>query len=381
MSELISVSINTDGEFINTEWYDGSFIRFHAIWLRDNAQDAATRSTENGQRLITLQEIPGETLIDKASVEQSCLQVHFQPEGKWISFDENWLLTNAYDRPVYRDPGWLNDNITCWRDNLDLGSVTRSYESVMTSPAALMNWLEAIAEFGIARLSDGPSLSGALLDVIKLFGFVRETNYGRWFDVRSEVKPENLAFSSAGLQAHSDNPYRDPVPTLQLLYCLENSAKGGDSLVVDGFAAALRLRQENPDHFALLSKYCARFSYKGAGDAELTARKPIIELAPDGEMIGVRFNNRSASAFTDIPFEVLPEYYRAYRRLGEIIECEDMAVTFKLEPGECFIVDNTRVLHGRTGFATGEGSRWLQGCYADKDGLLSRLTELRSTGA
>src|SRR3546814_6341165 len=31
----------------------GSSLRFHAIWLRDNALDAATRSPENGQRLLT----------------------------------------------------------------------------------------------------------------------------------------------------------------------------------------------------------------------------------------------------------------------------------------------------------------------------------------
>jgi gamma-butyrobetaine dioxygenase len=34
------------------------------------------------------------------------------------------------------------------------------------------------------------------------------------------------------------------------------------------------------------------------------------------------------------------------------------------------VVDNTRVLHARKGYS-GEGTRWLQGCYADKDGLRS----------
>ena len=71
-------------------------------------------------------------------------------------------------------------------------------------------------------------------------------------------------------------------------------------------------------------------------------------------------------------------YYAAYRRFGELIDDPDMAVSFKLSPGEAFIVDNTRVLHGRTGYE-GEGSRWLQGCYADKDGLLSTLSALEAT--
>ena len=54
-----------------------------------------------------------------------------------------------------------------------------------------------------------------------------------------------------------------------------------------------------------------------------------------------------------------------------------MAMTFKLQPGESFIVDNTRVLHARTGYS-GSGSRWLQGCYADKDGIYSTLSALEN---
>ena len=70
-------------------------------------------------------------------------------------------------------------------------------------------------------------------------------------------------------------------------------------------------------------------------------------------------------------------YYDAYRRLGEIIDETAMEVTFRLNPGECFIVDNTRILHARKAYS-GAGTRWLQGCYADKDGLLSTLASLET---
>ncbi len=60
---------------------------------------------------------------------------------------------------------------------------------------------------------------------------------------------------------------------------------------------------------------------------------------------------------------------------GEIIDDEVMEVAFRLNPGEAFVVDNTRVLHARKGYS-GEGRRWLQGCYADKDGLRSTYDAL-----
>ena len=135
------------------------------------------------------------------------------------------------------------------------------------------------------------------------------------------------------------------------------------------------LRDERPDYFDVLSRHCARFEYAGDTTVALRTRRPMIELAPDGELIGIRFNNRSAAAITDVPFDQMETYYAAYRRLGEIIDDPMMEVTFRLNPGECFVVDNTRVLHARKAYS-GAGTRWLQGCYADKDGLLSKLATL-----
>jgi alpha-ketoglutarate-dependent taurine dioxygenase len=151
--------------------------------------------------------------------------------------------------------------------------------------------------------------------------------------------------------------------------------EGGESVVIDGFMAAERLQSEMPHGFALLTSHCARFEFAGAEGVRLSSRRPIIELGPDGELIAIRFNNRSAAPFTDVPYADMGDYYAAYRRLAELIEDPELAVRFKLAPGELFIVDNTRMLHGRTAI-TSSGGRWLQGCYADRDGLLSTLAAL-----
>lgn len=344
--------------------------RFHAIWLRDNAPDADTRDPGNGQRLIALRDIPADTRIAAALLDGDQLEVEFQPEGKRVAFDPDWLMRHAYDTEAARAPGWTAPEVETWGADLSDGIPLADFNAVQKDRAALADWLGGVVRYGFGKLTGGPVESGALCQVADLFGYVRETNYGKWFEVRTEVNPTNLAFTGLGLQAHTDNPYRDPVPTVQILYCLENSAEGGENMVVDGFACAERLRGENPRGFDLLSRHCARFEYAGSDGVCLRSRRPMIELAPDGEMIGVRFNNRSAAAITDVPYEDMQDYYAAYRKLGEIIDDPAMEVTFKLAPGECFIVNNTRVLHARKGYS-GEGSRWLQGCYADIDGVRS----------
>lgn len=371
-----TVTIASKGEMISLTMA-GNVTRFHAIWLRDNALDKHTRSTVNGQRLISLQELDVHTYVSYARLDEKVLTLTFMPENHTTDYPLHWLLTHTYDKPANHLTGWHKPTQTLWDSSLMPHLPEADFDGVQTSPKALQQWLESIACFGFAKLNNGPIETGALTQVVDLFGHLRETNYGRIFEVQVEEKPTNLAFTGLALQAHTDNPYRDPVPTIQVLYCLESSAPGGDNVLVDGFMAATRLQQENPHGFDLLSRYCARFEYAGE-EVCLRSKRPIIELAPDGQLQGIRFNNRSAAAFTDIPFEHMANYYAAYRRLGEIINDPALEVGFRLNPGDCFVLDNTRVLHARKAFS-GAGTRWLQGCYADMDGLLSRLEILNKT--
>jgi gamma-butyrobetaine dioxygenase len=374
---LTNVELIDAGAAVQLRWSDGAEARFHAIWLRDNALDEETRSPGNGQRLITVLDIPAATSIAEArATGRDALVVTFQPGAKTVEFSAAWLRANIYDRSPPTGAGWVPPDLQLWDRSLQGGVPAGRYPEVVADRRALARWLAAVRRFGFALLTDVPRQSGQLCKVAELFGYVRETNYGRWFEVRAEVNPNNLAYTNLGLQAHTDNPYRDPAPTLQILACLENTVEGGESLVVDGFAVARRLKAENRRGFDLLARHPARFEYAGSAGVRLRAKKPIIELAPDGELTAIRFNNRSAAPIVDVPYEEMPAYYAAYRRFAELLEDESMAVTFKLAPGELFIVDNMRVLHARKAFS-GSGTRWLQGCYPDRDGLYSTLAALQ----
>ena len=377
MYSFKSIKVTDSGKAIILWRSDGSKLRFHSTWLRDNALDPKTRDTKNGQRLITLSDIPINTYIESAILDEAGKNIFltFLPEKKKVSFSASWLEAHAYDTKQSNIKGWIASDLKTWGKDMSKRIPNVDYKSARSDKILLLHWLKSLYRYGFAKMTGGKIESGALIQIADLFGYVRETNYGKWFEVRSEVNAINLAYTNLGLQAHTDNPYRDPVPTIQILYCLENSASGGDSTVVDGFNVAIRLRDENPDYFDLLSKYCARFEYTGDKGVYLQSRRPMIELSPDGELIAIRFNNRSAAPITDVPYDDMKSYYNAYHKFSDIINDLSMAVNFKLNPGECFIVDNTRVLHARTAYS-GLGTRWLQGCYVDKDGLLSTISTL-----
>jgi len=377
MHSFKSAKIIDDGKSVILQRVDGSTLRYHSTWLRDNALDPKTRDTKNGQRLITLSDIPANTYIESVTLDETGKNIFltFLPETKKVSFSASWLEEHAYDMKRSNAKGWFASDLKIWGKDMLKNIPEVDYKSAKSDKILLLRWLKSLHSYGFAKMTGGKIESGALIETANLFGYVRETNYGKWFEVRSEVDAINLAYTNLGLQAHTDNPYRDPVPTIQILYCLENSASGGDSTVVDGFNAAIRLKDENPDYFSLLTKYCARFEYNVDKGAHLQSRRPMIELSPDGELIAIRFNNRSAAPITDVPYDDMENYYKAYRVFSDIINDPELAVNFKLNPGECFITDNTRVLHARTAYS-GAGTRWLQGCYVDKDGLLSTISTM-----
>ena len=373
---MTQAALSPDGKVLTLTTSQGP-LRFHGIWLRDNGQDAATRDPGNGQRLITLADLPQDCAMSHAAVVGDAVEVTFAADGKALRFDLGWLVQNAYDVAQPAEVGRLPEQANAWYNSLTPDLPTADLAQMQAGGTALRGWLDGMRRFGVAKVTGVPVREGSLFDIVATFGYVRETNYGRHFEVRTEVNPVNLAYTGLGLQAHTDNPYRDPQPTVQVLACLENSAEGGENMVVDGFAAVRKLRDEDPDGFDLMTRHCARFSYSGSDGVALHSRRPMIELSPDGELQAIRFNARSAAPLVDVPFEAMPAYYAAYRRLSDIIDDPAMQVEFKLAPGEAFVVDNTRVLHARRGYS-GAGTRWLQGCYADRDGLLSTLAAMEA---
>ncbi|RED48571.1 2-trimethylaminoethylphosphonate dioxygenase [Aestuariispira insulae] len=365
------VSLNEvmhDQQGVTAVFSDGTVSRFHGAWLRDNDRGQSARHADNDQRLFDITELPDDLSIEGAVVTDDHLDVAFAADGHVARFPVSWLFDNRYDR---EHETVLPD---LWGAHLKTSLPVFDFSRVLEDDRTRMAWLQAVRDQGFGILENVPCEEGMVCRAAEIFGYVRETNYGRLFEVRSEENPVNLAYTGLGLNVHTDNPYRDPVPGLQLLHCLISNPDGGDTLLVDGFHVAETLRRENPAAFGLLCENWVPFRYRG-DSSDLQARGPIIQLNDRGRIIAVRYNNRSAAPF-DLPAEKMEAYYDAYRLFAKMLHRPEFELTFKLTDGQLMAFDNQRVLHGRKGF--GGGKRHLQGCYADKDSLLSALRVLEA---
>ena len=70
MSFFKSVKVINSGKAILLSRKHGAPLRYHSTWLRDNALDYKTRNKKNGQRLISISDIPVKTYIKSASLNK-----------------------------------------------------------------------------------------------------------------------------------------------------------------------------------------------------------------------------------------------------------------------------------------------------------------------
>jgi gamma-butyrobetaine dioxygenase len=194
------------------------------------------------------------------------------------------------------------------------------------------------------------------------------------FDVRTVPNSNDLAYRTVALGPHTDNPYREPVPGIQLLHCLVNETTGGWSTLVDALAVTDQLAAEDADALALLCSIPVTFRFRD-GDTELVARRAVVAVDDTGAITGLHYSPR-LDHLPLLPEAELVAYQAARRRLAELLDDPAFELRFLLRPGQVLVFSNDRVLHGRTAFDPQEGRRHLQGCYIDHDGPRSRYRVL-----
>ena len=70
-------------------------------------------------------------------------------------------------------------------------------------------------------------------------------------------------------------------------------------------------------------------------------------------------------------------FYKARKRLSDLYNSDKYRIEFKLKVGDLLMMDNYRLLHGRTKYDANEGNRFLQGCYIDYDSSEGKLRHLK----
>jgi gamma-butyrobetaine dioxygenase len=351
-------------------WADGESHAFPYIWLRDT--DPAGFHPRTGERVFDLTSVPLDLAPRAVRVEGAILVVDWPGDDAASRFDLCWLREN---RPGAPRPDPAGVETVAWRGELGAGGVPRARAAeVLQDDAALADWLCRGKAYGLSIIEGLDDDVEAGCAVARRIGFLRETNFGRTFEVVSKPDPNNLAYTSDALPLHTDLTNQELPPGWQFLHCLANEAEGGGSVFCDGVAVAEDLARADPTAFELLASVDIPFRFHDA-ETDIRARKTVIRRGLDGRVDEICFNAHLADIL-DIDPAIMPDYYAAYRRLMQMTRDSAYLVTLKLKAGEMVVFDNRRVLHGRAAFDPSTGFRHLRGCYVDRGEFDSRMRVL-----
>ncbi|CUA74153.1 hypothetical protein RSOLAG22IIIB_05444 [Rhizoctonia solani] len=368
--------VESNARKVSVGWKNGVTSHFHHIWLRDHCRCADCLHPVTKQRLVNTFEIPPDVQPVKVESRWAGLEVTWSESPRHTStFPWEWLSQSSYDPPTKHSLTLNSSHKTLWGSSIQQSPPTVSYEEVMKDDIEVYKWLQKIDEFGFCFISGVPPNPKDTEALTRRIAFIRDTKYGGFWDFTSDLKHGDTAYTNLALGAHTDTTYLSDPCGLQLFHLLSHEGAGGKTLLVDGFYAAAKLREKYPSHYELLTE--VKISAHAAGDADslYIPDEPFSILKKDlnGELMRVRYNNDDRSALKYIDPVLVDDWYDALRSWNRCLTSSDAELWVQLTAGTAVVVDNHRVLHGRSAFT---GKRRMCGAYVGADEWKSRLRVL-----
>lgn len=283
------------------------------------------------------------------------------------------------------------DSMKVWdTSNLPVSKIKFEFETVLRDDSVLLKALQHLRTYGLVFFQNVPGENGPLA-LGKHIGRLRDTFYGETWDVKSVAQATNIAYTHQFLGFHMDLLYFADPPGLQMLHCINNSCKGGESLFTDSFKAAEALKEKKPEAWKVLQEFPVSYHYDNAGQ-HYQYTHPVLQMkdslvAGEGQILdcvnysppfqgpfvlpgGVAHGSNAAS---------LEEFRNALQDFQAETEKKENIYQQKLAEGEMVLFNNRRVLHARNAFEPGAGERWLKGGYMDTDVVLSKMRTLKGS--
>ena len=234
---------------------DGSKKEIHPFWLRERVSESEHLDPGTQQRLFDPATMNFKVGIDDAKLVGDYLNIKFN-DGIISKFEIKKLssefleVDNELD--IVEKLQW-----DCSLKNIK----NFKYMDGFFESKEMYDMLVSFYKYGFVIIKNVPTKNNFLINFGNSIGSVKRTNFGEHFDVKSKPNPNDLAYTSMSLAPHTDNPYRNPVPCIQMLQCIENKVSGGLSTLVDGYTVSQKLKKKFPDYYKILTEIKVRFQF------------------------------------------------------------------------------------------------------------------------
>ncbi len=367
-------ALSEDREGLVVEWKNGAESRFSWFWLRDHDQSPQGLDPVTLQRRVDTFDLDeslsgiGSSVVDAGRT----LEIAWDDNGTRSRYPAAFLAAMAgLAADDWDTSAGLPRRLWSGRSPLQQERPV-AFAELGEGGEGLRDCFLRLQRDGFVVIEGAPSDKASARSLFSRFGYIRETIFGGMWAVSTEVKNhDDTAYTTQYLEPHTDATYSHDAPGLQCFMCQEFDGSGGESILVDGFALAEQMREEEPELFRVLCEVKVPGRYIEEGQ-HLRAERPAIRLDGQGRLLQVTFNNYDRAPFW-LGAERMKAFYRAYREFHDRIIDRDNWLTIPLRPGMALIFDNWRLLHGRMAYS---GRRVFCGCYHNHEDFESALRNL-----
>lgn len=350
-------------------WSDGRTSDHHVLLLRENSPDPVTTHPKAHEMAIAPTDIAEDIILTDVDVLASgAVRLSFS-DGTETAYHPGWLFGTAWFGAEPAKAAIL------WNAAEQPEPSTFDGPDALNNPEIFLKWLEALRDYGVARLRDLPQQDGLLEQIVSMIGPIRESNFGRQYVLEIKDDPDSQAYTSGDLLQHIDLPTRELPFGLQFLYTRDNTTTGGEGIFVDAYRVAEDMRSAEPEHFQSLVTDVWEYNNR-AKTSDYRGRGPVVETDAKGAITGIRYNT-FLRAPLKAPLEVQARAYKAYRAFCARAQDPSYQMKVRYQTGDLLAIDNRRALHGRAGYDAKGGSRFIEGIYADRDDLHSRIRTIK----
>ena len=341
----------------------------HPFWLRERVSNEEYFDNYTQQRKFDPTCLKTDISIKSAQINNDFLEINFN-DGVNFKLEIDKII-QEYSKDDFFIQSLKKEK---WKSNF-INFEKYNYSDNLFESRTMYDLLIKFYKYGFVIFKNVPTNDNFIVKFANSIGSIRRTNFGEFFNVKSLPNPNDLAYTSLPLAPHTDNPYRNPVPCIQLLHCIINEVTGGFSTLVDGYTVTEDLKNEFREYYDILTKVKVKFKFIDK-DVILEGWSELISLDENEKFKQVKFSPR-LDFVPILKKKELDLYYKARNKISEMYNSDKYRIEFKLMPGDLLMMDNYRLLHGRTEFDTNEGSRFLQGAYIDFDSTEGKLRHLK----
>ncbi|KAK4956861.1 hypothetical protein LTR10_006389 [Elasticomyces elasticus] len=350
----------------------GDHVKVPGRWVRDICPCPQCRNQDTAQRQINVfQADSSKTRVASADMSEwpKHVKVKFEDGHETIVKGDVILGRRSYPSARARE-GIVE--IKPWTSSISENPPSVEYETIQAGPGMAV-LMQKIRTHGFAFVDNMPATPEATQALLETIGPIRNTHYGGFYDFTSDLSSKDTAYTSEALEPHTDNTYFTEPAGLQALHLLSHTdGSGGESSLVDGFAAAEQLFKEHNGAYLRLSMtgvYAHASGNDGISIQSSQAFPTFTHSEQYNKLIQVRWNNADRAGVAT-PWPHLDRWYDAAGKFDSILNNEKNQYWFQLKPGRMLLFDNWRCLHGRSAFT---GKRRMCGGYIGRDDYVSRF--------